>query len=303
MGLDISSILPRSEITLEQLKNKKIAIDTYIYLYEFLRTMPLLSDNKGRITTHLAGLFFRVTRLMTYKIKPCFVFDGFFPNPAQEYPRIINELVPARTSSTISEHIINTSKKLLSLLGLPVIQAPSEGEAQAAYLAEKEDVWAAASNDFDCLLFKAPRMIQNLTLAKKRRLPKKGFVWIGSYFYELDAVLKTLKINHNQLTALAILTGTDFNEGVYGIGPKKALALVRKYKEPEKLFKSINYEGWKPVYNLIKNMPVTTKYSLKWAKPDYEGIKEFLCKEHDFNEKRVQSALERIRCQKFSTSL
>lgn len=295
MGLNISGILPRTEIKLEQLKNKKIAIDTYIHLYEFLRTMPVLTDKKGRLTTHLIGLFFRTTRFMIYKIKPCFVFDGFFPDPAKSYPKIINRPVPARTSSTITEHVVKTSKKLIELLGLPVIQAPSEGEAQAAYLARKKQVWAVASKDFDCMLFKAPRMIQNLTLAKKRKLPKKGFVWIGSYLYELKSVLKTLGINSEQLITLAILIGTDFNKGVPGIGPKKALALVKKYKTPKKLFKEIPCKNWESIYKLIKNLPIATNYKLKYAKPDYDGIKEFLVNEHNFNEKRVQAALDRIK--------
>jgi flap endonuclease-1 len=294
MGLNISSILPRNEITLEQLKNKKVAVDTYIYLYEFLRTLPKLTDRKGRLTTHLIGLFYRTTRFMSYKIKPCFVFDGFFPDINKEYPKIINKPVPARISSTITGHVIESSKKLLELLGLPVIQAPSEGEAQAAYLAKKGDTWAAATKDFDCLLFKTPRMIQNLTLAKKRKLPKKGFVWIGSYFYELESVLKTLDISHEQLITLAILIGTDFNQGIKGIGPKKALKLVKEYKTPEKLFGKIHCPGWEKVYHLIRNIPITTKYKIRYTKPDYEGIKAFLVKEHDFNETRVESALERI---------
>jgi len=232
---------------------------------------------------------------MTYKIKPCFVFDGFFPDIKKTYPRIINRQIQARTSSTITEHVVRTSKRLIELLGLPVIQSPSEGEAQAAYIARKKQVWAVASKDFDCLLFKAPRMIQNLTLAKKRKLPRKGFVWIGSYFYDLKSVLKGLEINHEQLISIAILIGTDFNTGLKGIGPKTALKLVRKFKTPKKIFASVGYPNWRKIYNLIKNMPITTKYKLRWRKPDYSGIVNFLCKEHDFNEKRVHQALDRIK--------
>jgi len=297
-GLNISAILPRKEISLEQLKGKKIAIDSYIMLYQFLLTLPKLTDSKGRITSHLSGLFYRTTHLMRYGIKPAFVFDGLFPVVGEKYKRIINKPVKARITSTITEHVVESSKTLIEAIGLPIIQAPTEGEAQAAYMARKGDVWGVASKDFDCLLFNAPRMIQNLTLAKTRKLPKGGFVYIGIYQCVLKDVLKYLGINHEQFIAMALLIGTDFNpNGVRDIGPKKALQLVKKEKNLDRLFKKVNWQfdfSWKEVYELIKNIPVTNRYRLKWKKPNKKRIKKLLVSEYDFSEKRVDSALKRI---------
>ena len=119
-------------------------------------------------------------------------------------------------------------------------------------------------------------------------------MWIAPYIYELKEILKQLGITYEQLIAVAMLVGTDFNQGVYGIGQKKALKIAKEHKSIEKIFDSAGLKDWKPVYNLIKNMPVTTNYKLRWRAPDKERVIEFLCKEHDFNEERVKSAVERI---------
>lgn len=299
MGVDLSKLVELKGIKLKELKGKKIAIDTYIMLYEFLETLPALTDSQGRTTSHLVGLLHRTTHLMLQGIKPCFVFDGPLLEVGEKFKRIENKPVGPRLTETITADVIESSQQLIKLLGLPLMQAPSEAEAQAAFMNKRGDVWAVASKDFDCLMFGAKRMIKNLTLAKRRRLPSGKFVFIGPSLIELRRVLKDLSINHDQLIVLALLIGTDFNPGgVKGIGPVEALRLIKKYGSRfNTLFKKVEWEfdfSWCEAFNLIKKIPVTNKYTLRWRKPKKEKIKGWLVAERDFSEAKVESALKSL---------
>lgn len=295
MGVNIAKLVNFRNVKHDELKGQKIAIDTYIQLHQFMRTMPLLADKNHNITTHLSGLFYRASRLVEMGIKPCFVFDGPFllPNENPEYP------LKPRTSETITEKMAKDAKELLSLMGFPVIQAPADGEAQAAYICKKGDAWAAASQDYDSLLYGASRLIINLTLSKSKKTSAGDKVIIGMYSVELKLLLKELGISHNQLIALAMLVGTDYNKGIYGIGQKKALKCVLKYKDNfEKMFNELQWKDeytWKEVFNHISNMPVEKHYSLKWKQPDEKGLIDFLVKQRDFNAERVNNAIERMK--------
>src|SRR2546427_5586709 len=115
-------------------------------------------------------------------------------------------------------------------MGLPVVDAPSEGEAQASHLATKGSVWAAASRDYDCLLFGTPRLVRFLTISGKEFLPSKGaFRAITPELIDNTVLLDHYRITREQLVDMAMLVGTDFNEGIQGIGPKKALKLVSEF--------------------------------------------------------------------------
>ncbi len=322
MGLKISELIPKKEIKFEELSNKKIAVDASQMLYQFLSSIrqrdgtPLM-DSKGRVTSHLVGIFSRVTNLISKDIKLCFVFDGKPPSlkleeqqsrytrkiAAEEKRQIALEegdldsaLKYSKQSSRLGWEMVKEAKELISAMGLPVIQAPSEAEAQASFMCRKKDVWAVASSDHDCLVYSAPRLITNLTLSSKRKLASGSYVWIVPTLVELDDVLDTLDIDTEQLLTLAILSGTDFNVGgVKGIGPKTALKLVKDLKTPERVFAKVKPEfDWREVYKIFKNMPVTEEYSLKWNKIDEEKVRDLLVRDHDFSEDRVNKALEKL---------
>jgi len=215
------------------------------------------------------------------------------------YKRFYSKPVKPRITTTITNYIVDSSKKLLNLLGLPIIQAPSEAEAQAAFMCSNGDVWAVASKDLDAIMFCSKRLIQNLTFSKKRKLPKgnkTSFVWYGPYLYEWNKIKKKLNITKKEFIALCILSGTDFNPGgVPGIGPKRAFELVKKYKL--KVFSKVEWPfpfHWKELFDLIQNIPVTKNYKLKWKKIKEKALIKFLCDEHDFDEKRVKVALEKL---------
>ncbi|MEM2083453.1 MAG: flap endonuclease-1 [Nitrososphaerota archaeon] len=328
MGVKIREIIPPEAIAtieLENLNGKAIAFDAYNILYQFLSIIrsqdgkPLM-DSKGRITSHLSGLFFRTINFIEKGIKPVFVFDGRPPElkrvTVEEREEIRKEaealykeylekgeIEEARKyairSAQLNEEIINSAKKLIELMGNPCIQAPSEGEAQAAYLALKGDVYASASQDMDSLLFGSPRLVRNLSIVGKRRLPgKKAYVEVKPEIIYLDKMLNVLKINRKELIDIGILVGTDYAEGIYGIGPKKALKLIKEYGSIEKVLEiqkaSLSIDP-SIIRDIFLNPKVTDNYSIEWHEPNYDGIIKFLCDEHDFSIERVQNALDKLK--------
>ncbi|MBU0615310.1 MAG: flap endonuclease-1 [Nanoarchaeota archaeon] len=323
MGIAFKGIIDAKEIQFDELKDKIIVVDSFNLLYQFLTTIrgrdgTALMDSKGRITSHLVGLFSRITKLMSYGIKLAFVFDGKPPelkkkeserrrelkNEAQlKYDKAVEEedidsmkKYGGRTVRLTAE-LISEAKELLGYLGLPIIQAPSEGEAQAAYIVKKGDAYAAVSQDYDSLLHGATHLVRNLSIAGKK---KKG---LGYETYKPEMVvlsdtLNSLGIDQNQLIVLAMLIGTDYNiGGVKGIGPQNALKLVRQYgADFDTLFSQVKWEfdvPWTEVYYLIKKMPVTDEYRLEWKEINIEKLKEFLIS-RDFSEERIESSLKQL---------
>ncbi len=332
MGLQIGEIVPRQEIQLHELQGKTVAVDAFNTIYQFLSTIrqpdgtPLM-DSKKRITSHLSGLFYRNVNLLTQGIKLIYVFDGKAPElkgktqESREYAKeearkkyetarkeedIEAMSKYAKQTTQLNEEMLNESKTLLDTLGVPVVQAPSEGEAQAAYICKaEENIYAVASQDYDSLLFGATRLIQNLTLARKRRLASGAFIPIQPEMIELQKVLNGLQLTREQLISLGILVGTDYNPGgIKGIGPKKALILVKQYKQPTLIFSAVENQlrqqglemefDWQQVFSLFNNPEVTRQYSIKFKKPDFSAAEKLLCKEHDFSEERVKNAFEKL---------
>ncbi|MCA6212842.1 flap endonuclease-1 [Thermococcus bergensis] len=323
MGVQIGELLPRKELELENLNGRKVAIDAFNAIYQFLSTIrqrdgtPLM-DSKGRITSHLSGLFYRTINLMEAGIKPAYVFDGKPPEfkkkelekraEAREEAQEKWEEALARgdleeakkyaqRASKVNEMLIEDAKKLLELMGIPWVQAPSEGEAQAAYMASKGHVWASASQDYDSLLFGAPKLVRNLTITGKRKLPGKDvYVEVKPELIVLEEVLKELNITREKLIELAILVGTDYNPGgIKGIGPKKALEIVKYSKDPLAKYQKMSDVDLYAIKEFFLNPPTTDEYKLEWKMPDEEGILKFLCDEHDFSEERVKNGLERLK--------
>src|SRR5262245_39120684 len=246
MGVLLTPIIIKQPLTLEDLRQKRLAVDTNGELYQFLALIRLrdgspLRDSHGRITSHLSGLFYRTTRLMAdYALELVFVFDGKPPilklgeiarrrsikerydaehASAIEAGDLAKAYSKATMTSRLTREMANEARQLLTLMGLPVVQAPSEGEAQASHMAARGDVWAAASKDYDCLLFGTPRLVRFMTISGKEFLPSKGtFRAITPELINPGEMLAHYKITREQLIDLAILIGTDFNEGIKGIG-------------------------------------------------------------------------------------
>ncbi|MBI4150381.1 flap endonuclease-1 [Candidatus Woesearchaeota archaeon] len=332
MGINLRDIVIKKEITIEDLKGKRLVVDTFNMLYQFLATIrmrdgSLLMDSKGNVTSHLTGLFSRTTNLMQRGLKLAFVLDGEAPElkkrerqrrkeaklraqqeytAAKEREDIAEMQKYAARTSVLTPEMVVEARKLLEALGLPVIQAPSEGEAQAAYMVNHGDAYAEVSQDFDCLLFGVPRLVRNLSISERKKLPGKlAYQTVKPEFIELHENLKSWGIHQDQLIALGMLVGTDFNpDGVKGIGQKNALKLVKEYKTDfDALFSKVEWDKhfpfpWQEVFDLLKHMPVTKEYSLKWKEPDRDKIIKLLCDEHDFSYERVSSTLENLQAAK-----
>ncbi|MFZ5955748.1 MAG: flap endonuclease-1 [Nanoarchaeota archaeon] len=327
MGIQISEIIPRKEILLKDLRNKTIAVDGMNALYQFLTTIrqvdgtPLMDKNE-KITSHLSGLFYRNLNLILEGIKLIYVFDGKPPElKAKEIGQRIRskEIAKEKYEKSkeegnnkdmkkysqqfvkITDALIKESGELLDAMGIPVVQAIGEGEGEAACLAKLDMAWGSASQDYDSLLYGTPRLIRNLTLAKKRKTVS-GFAPVSIELVELENVINALQINIDQLICLGILVGTDYNPGgIKGIGQKRALEIVKQQKYPVKIFeyieKSDKYEldfDWQKIYQEFKHPKCLNSYNLTFKKPDSERIKKILMS-RDFSEERIDSALNKLK--------
>jgi len=324
MGVNISDIIISHEISLKELKGRVVAIDAYNSLYQFLSIIRQpdgtpLRDHEGRVTSHLSGLLYRTANYMAEGIKPVYVFDGRPPDlkmhtveermririqaqeeweKALERGEIEEARVKAQQASYLSKDMVEEAKKLLDYMGVPWVQAPSEGEAQAAYMALRGDAYASASQDFDSLLFGAPRLIRNMAITGKRKLPRKRvYVDVKPEMILLNENLQAMDITREQLVDIGILVGTDYNPGIKGIGPKTALKLIKKYGNLEGVMreKGFDIEHYEEIRDIFLNPPVTKEYALIWKDVDVESLLRFLCDEHDFSKDRVMGAIEKIK--------
>ncbi len=328
MGVNLKDILLKDDISIPELKGKRIVVDGNNILYQFLSTVrqpdgtPLM-DSDGNVTSHLTGLFHRTAKLMHYGIRLVFVFDGKPPElkraeserraglkakAREKYEQAKKEGDAARMkkfsmrTSRLTRDMIDEAADLLDAMGVPVVFAPSEGEAQAALMVKKGEVFAEVSQDYDCLLFGVPRMVQNLTISeRKKRKDRLSYERVSPRMIELEPNLKHMGITRDQLIVLGMLVGTDYNVGgVKGIGPKKALDLVKKHGDDfTALFKEAGWDdffdySWKEVMRLFREMPVDEGYSLDWKSPDRKRIVEVLCDRHGFSLQRVNDTLDKL---------
>jgi flap endonuclease-1 len=331
MGTKITELMQTTELSIENLRGKVVVVDAFNQLYMFLSSIrqpdgSLLKDSHNNVTSHLNGLFYRFTKLMQYDIKFIFVFDGKAPDlklkererrsalkheaelkleKATEEENLEDMKKYASRTSKLTKEMIEDVKELISALGCPVVQAPSEGEAQAALLVKNKDAYASLSQDADSLLFGCPLVVKNLTLSGRKKLPNKlSYDIITPELISLKDTLGSLEIDQDQLIVLAMLTGTDYNiGGIKGIGPKTALKLVKEYgsgmEHFDKLFKENGWDehfgyDWKDVFNIIKHTQTTDDYNIMFKDVDDEKVVEVLCKKHDFNEERTRAVLEKL---------
>jgi len=322
MGVKIGPIIREygigREIDPSFLEGKVIAIDALPTIYEMLATIRdrkggYLHDSKGRITSHLVGLFNRTARMLAVGIRPIYVFDGP-PHPlktreleirkerkedalqkyidALQRGDYVSAKKYAKQAMSVTDELVESAKKLLKLFNIPIVQAPYDGEAQAAYIVIKNEAYAVASPDYDSFLFGAVRVVRNLKMsAQRKEIPM---------IYELSELLEKVGLTREQLIDLALLLGTDYNPGGFeGIGPKTALELIRKYGSIENIIKAKKIT-WKfdvsveEVKNIFLNPPITDDYEISFKEPNYDGIIELLVEEYDFSRERVEKELQDV---------
>ena len=321
MGIQLGPLLETRKISIEELSGQRIAIDGYNVLYQFLTSIrqadgSLLSDSEGRVTSHLSGILFRFSNLVENGLRICIVFDGKPPllkrdlleerrqrkikaqiewEAALEAGDMETARTKAQQTTRLDSKMIEESKKLLDFLGIPWIQAPSEGEAQVAHLLSTGKVDYGASQDFDTVLFGASKLVRNLTLSGRRKLPKQQkWVEVSPEIIEVEKSFEVLGLNREQLVDVAILMGTDFNNGIDGIGPKKGLKLLQECSNAEKALEKIGkkIDNLDEIRSLFLEHPVD-EFDPEWQSPDSSSVISFLCNNYSFNKSRVEKALEK----------
>ncbi len=341
VGIDLGDVVVRRPVAAADYAGKRIAFDGWNILYQFLSSIrqpdgtPLM-DREGRITSHLAGVLYRTSNLVEQGVKPIFVFDGP-PHPLKketladraerkvkaqgEYETALaaGDLEKARSkaqqTSRLTPPMVAEATELLGALGVPVVQAPGEGEAEAAWLCTQGKVHAACSQDYDAILFGAPRLVRNLNAAGRRKLPGKQ-VWVDVTPEEIDlaASLAALHVTREQLVDAALLVGTDFHPGVKGIGAKKAVALIQKEgtleglldrlaANPSSAASAVEKAIVEQQGNLAQRAEVRRIFlaplhaepaDLEGKAPDPSRVLDFMVAKHGFSAERVQTAVDKF---------
>ncbi|KAM3866046.1 putative flap endonuclease 1 homolog [Diretmus argenteus] len=267
---------------------KIIAFDTSIVMNQFRVAV-------SQFTSPLAGLFFRTLTFLEHDIKPVFVFDG---KPPGEKIAVLEKRAEAAGWSSPNHSGTQSSQTkdclhLLQLLGVPIIQAPGDGEALCAQLVREGTAEAVASEDMDTLPFGGNVLIRQLNAKRDSEVIE----------YSLPKLLDILKMTYEEFVDLCILLGCDYCDKIAGLGPKRALTLIQQHRTIENVALHINRETYpvpqfwkyKDARKLFLDAPETVAPDLVWTEPDEEALVEFLCHAKHVKEHRVRGRMEKFR--------
>lgn len=317
VGLPLRDLVVAQELPWDSLAGRTLAVDGYNAVYQFLATLrqrdgQLFSDPEGRVTSHLMGVFYRTTSLLREGVLPIWVFDG---KPPERKTGTIRQRIAAKEkaeeqwqqalaagdletarkkaaqTSRLTRPMVEELRQLLTALGVPSVQAPGEGEAQAAVMASKGAVWASGSEDYDTLLFGSPRLIRGLA-ARGR-----GGTSPGAQLIDRNELLANLGISEDELILLGIVIGTDFNDGVRGYGPKKALKLVQEHLGFRATIEKVGIapDEAEEVAEIFRHPNSIDVPPPSFGPVDETAVRSLLVDVHGFSEERVRAAIARAR--------
>jgi flap endonuclease-1 len=307
-----------------------VAIDASMCLYQF---MIMIRDNRagsyqnmtnedGQVTSHIIGMLSRTIKLMEHGIKPVYVFDGKPPElklgelaerrkkredaekslqEAQETGDQEKLLAANKGTTRVTKEQNEQAKQLLRLMGLPVVEAPSEAEATCAALCRDGKVYGSATEDADCLTFGTKILIRNLMAAESQ---KRTILEVN-----LAVALEQLNITMDQFIDFCILCGCDYCDTLKGIGPQTAIKLIMQHGSLEKVLENIekekipsnfNYGAARDFFRECEAVDTST-CTFEFKDPDLEGLTKFLVEGHSFNAERVQRYMERLQKAKSKT--
>ncbi|XP_067870242.1 flap endonuclease 1 isoform X2 [Heterodontus francisci] len=307
----IGDVAPGS-VKEQQIKHyfgRKIAIDASMSIYQFLIAVRqdgnVLQNEEGETTSHLMGMFYRTIRMVENGIKPVYVFDGKPPQlksaelskrserraEAEKQLAEAQETGDTENIERFNKRLVKVTKQhndeckqLLQLMGIPYIEAPCEAEASCAALVKAGKVYAAATEDMDALTFGTSVLLRHMTASEAKKLPIQEF--------HLNKALQEAGLTQEQFVDLCILLGSDYCESIRGIGPKRAIDLIRQHKTIEEIIKNIDSskytipEDWlyKEARQLFLEPDVVEAESLdlKWSEPDEEELVKFMCEGKQF---------------------
>jgi flap endonuclease-1 len=336
MGTQIGKLIvdSRHNIGIDSLNGRIVAFDAYNTVYAFLARIRdkssggnYFTDSEGHVTSHLMGLFPRLTYFLERGLKPVFILDGKPPlfkldeiktrKKVKQEAEIRREDAIARgemeeamkyaqATSRITPDILEDTKTLIKLFGIPIIQAPSEAEAQGALMTSQGLIHAMASQDYDSFLFGCPNVIRNLGISQRRKVPnQQRFIDVPTEQIVLNELLSELKLkNRTQLILLGLLVGTDYNpKGIKGIGPKTALKLVHQYPTINSLLDYLESKyslseifPFPPetLLDYFLNPEVEDESDLVFSNPQPKALQDFLVDDREFQLSRVQRSIKTL---------
>lgn len=319
----IADIAPNAikERELKHYFGRKIAIDASMCLYQFLVAVrsegAQLTSSDGETTSHLMGIFYRTIRLVEQGIKPLYVFDGKPPDlkggelakraerrdEAQKLLQAAEEAGNVADVDKFNRRLVKVTKthaeeakQLLKLMGIPYVDAPCEAEAQCATLVKAGKVYATATEDMDALTFGCNVLLRHLTFSEAKKIPVQEFHY--------DKVLEGLEMNKNEFIDLCIMLGCDYTHSIKGIGPKRAIELIKTHRSLEKIIDNLdskkytipddwNYQQARLLFQEPEVLNAD-EIELKWSEPDEEGLVKYLCGDKQFNEDRVRNGAKKL---------
>lgn len=319
----IADIAPQA-IKEGEIKNffgRKIAIDASMSLYQFLIAVrsegAQLTTVDGEPTSHLMGTFYRTIRLIENGLKPVYVFDGKPPEMKsgeltkraerrEEAQKALDKATEAgdavdmdkfnRRLVKVTKHHAEEAKQLLSLMGVPYIDAPCEAEAQCAAMVKSGKVYATATEDMDALTFGSTVLLRHLTFSEARKMPIQEF--------HLNKILEAFEMKHEEFIDLCILLGCDYCDSIKGIGPKRAVELIKQYRNLDTILEKIDTKKYSPPENwnykearrlfIEPEIVDPVSVELKWTDPDEEGLVKFLCGDRQFSEERIRNGSKKL---------
>ena len=309
---DLRALASIKEVSFDELDGTFVAVDAHNWLYRYLTTTVKFTDDRvyttddGEEVANLIGIVQGLPKFFEHDLTPVFVFDGGVTElKSDEVQRrrekresaeerledardrgdaIAAARLEARTQR-LTDVIQETTRGLFDRLDVPYVEAPAEGEAQCAYMAKAGDVDYAGSEDYDTLLFGAPLTLRQLTSSGNPEL------------MDLEATLADLDLTLEQLVDVAILCGTDFNEGISGVGPKTAVSEIREHGDLWGVLdaRDANIQNAKQVRELYSNPPVTTEYEFDdTIDPDFQAAKQYVTDEWEIPADEVTRGFERL---------
>ncbi|RDI72916.1 flap endonuclease-1 [Halopelagius longus] len=309
---DLRSLASLSDASFDDVSGSVVAVDAHNWLYRYLTTTvkftreEAYTTDDGTEVANLIGVVQGLPKFLDHDIVPVFVFDGGVTDlkddevesrreqreKAKELRKAAEERgdsvaaarLEARTQR-LTATIHETTRGLLERLDVPMVEAPAEGEAQASYMAKRGDADYVGSEDYDTLLFGAPYTLRQIT--------SKG----DPELMDLEATLSNLDVTQEQLIDVAILCGTDFNEGLSGVGPKTALKEVKEHGDLWGVLEAREayIENADRVRGLFVDPPVTDEYEFDTdIDPDIDAARAYVTEEWGVAADEVERGFERI---------
>lgn len=182
-------------------------------------------------------------------------------------------------------------------MGVPIIEAPGEAEAQCVEFVKGGRAFAVASEDMDSLTFGGKYLLRGFN-SKKEPITE----------ISLEEVLRSFNLTYNEFVDLCILLGCDYTDHIEGIGPATAFKFIQQFNSIEEVSKQIeamqnrkykipvefDYEGAREIF-LRPDVIPTSEVELKWNPPDEEKLANFLVSRKGFNPQRVEAGLKRMK--------